>query len=152
MQGQPAPDFTLMASNGKVITLAQLKPAFVVLVFYPANNTPTCNRQLDTFNVNLGRFLQLNTVVFGINTAKLEKQRAYCARRRLEFPILSDPGGGVAKRFHAYCGWWLPINRRTVVVVDPEGQVCFHKRGLPTIEEIEAAICQRQTMLASATA
>ncbi len=139
MLGKKAPDFSLESSNGLSVSLDQLRGSFVVLIFYPANDTPTCDRQLAEANLNLQEFLQSNARVFGVNTASTAKQKEYCQRKRLEFPILSDPGGRVARQFKAHT-WWLPLNRRTVVVVNPQGNICFYKRGFPTAEEILSAI------------
>lgn len=137
-----------MASNGKQIHLRDLRNSFVLLVFYPLNDSPTCNFQLSQFNVNLSAFLEANTVIFGVNTAPINKQREYCARRKLEFPILSDPGGQVARKYRAHFRW-LPFNRRTVVVVDPEGTICFYQRGTPAPEVILDIIQSRSAKLIS---
>lgn len=135
MLNQPAPEFSLTASNGKQIHLRDLRRSFVLLVFYPLNDSPTCNCQLSQFSVNMPAFLEANTVVFGVNTAPVNRQREYCTRRQLEFPILSDPGGRVARTYRAQFRW-LPFTRRTVVVVDPEGTICFYQRGTPSPEAI----------------
>ncbi|HEY9714985.1 MAG TPA: peroxiredoxin, partial [Chroococcales cyanobacterium] len=134
-----APDFSLQASTGQSITLSSLKGSYVVLIFYPANDTPTCNSQLDDMSLNLNRFLEHNARVFGINTASAEKHREYCSRRRLEFPILSDPGGKTAKSYKSW--WqWFACNQRTVVVIDPQGKICLFERGKPEPDSILQAI------------
>lgn len=135
MLGKQAPDFSLESTTGQPIRLADLLGSFVVLIFYPANDTPTCNRQLDDLNENWDDFLHLNTRVFGINTAKIEKQKEYCLRRRLQFPILSDPGGVVARKYKAFLPL-LPFNRRTVVAICPRGSILFYERGMPNPEKI----------------
>jgi len=147
MLNMQAPDFSLQASNGKHIRLSDLS-SFVVLLFYPKNEAPTCNHQLGDLNINLEEFLKLNTLVFGVNTAPVEKQRQYCTRRRLEFPILSDPGGSVAKQFKAHMRW-LPFNKRTVVVIDPQGTICFYQRGLPSVQAILDTIVTQTSVLNS---
>lgn len=142
MLHKKAPDFSLESSTGQNVSLGQFRGSFVVLIFYPMNDTPVCNRQLEEANVNLQEFLEANARVFGVNTASKAKQREYCQRKKLEFPILSDPGGRVAKQFKAH-RWWLPTNLRTVVVVDPEGEICYYKRGAPGAQEILIAIKER---------
>jgi thioredoxin-dependent peroxiredoxin len=149
MLNSKAPDFSLEASNGQKITLNELAGAFVVLIFYPMNDSPNCNKQLKETDLNIQEFLLANTRVFGVNTAPVEKQREYCIRRRLSFPILSDPGGKTAKKYKAHM-LWLPFNLRTVVVVDPNGNVCYWKRGLPSASEIIEAIKAKTMELKSA--
>ena len=134
-----APEFSLESSTGQQVTLHDLLGSFVVLIFYPINDTPICNSQLKEASLNLQQFLEVNARVFGINTAAPAKQREYCMRKKLDFPILSDPGGKVAKKFKAHMVW-LPFNLRTVVVVDPQGEVCYFKRGKPSAHEILEAI------------
>jgi peroxiredoxin Q/BCP len=150
MLNTKAPDFSLEASNGQKVSLNELRGAFVVLIFYPMNDSPHCNKQLKDAELNIQEFLLANTRVFGINTAAAEKQREYCMRKRLSFPILSDPGGKTAKKYKAHM-LWLPFNLRTVVVVGPNGDVCYWKRGLPSASEIIEAIKSKTMELKSTT-
>jgi peroxiredoxin Q/BCP len=145
MLGQQAPDFSLDATTGQKVHLADLHGSFVVLIFYPANDTPVCNKQLDEASVSAAQLLQHNARVFGVNTAKVEKSRDYCTRKRLEFPILADPGGTVARKYNAFWGW-IAMNRRTVVGIDPDGKIMFFERGTPSGEKIINAIQQHQSM------
>lgn len=81
-----APDFELEASTGHKVTLADLRGAYVVLIFYPANDTPTCNSQLDEMSISAEKLYEYNARVFGVNTASAVKAKEFCTRRRLEFP------------------------------------------------------------------
>jgi peroxiredoxin Q/BCP len=144
MLNSKAPPFTLEATTGQQIHLEDLSGSFVVLVFYPANDTPICNRQLNDMNLSLAELMKFNTRVFGVNAAEREKHKEYCVRKRLEFPILSDPNGQTAKKYNAWMRW-LPINKRTVVVIDPGGTICFYKRGAPSPEEVLEVIKKQRT-------
>lgn len=135
MLNTQAPDFTLEASTGQKITLQDLRGSYVVLIFYPANDTPVCNSQLEEASMHVEKFVECNARVFGVNTASTDKHREYCTRKRLDFPILSDTNAQTAKKYKAYWGW-LPVNRRTVVVIDPEGKIVMYERGKPSTEEI----------------
>jgi peroxiredoxin Q/BCP len=137
--GKDAPDFSLESTTAHNVNLSDLRGSFIVLIFYPANDTPVCNKQLDEANMSAAVFLQHNARVFGVNTAKVEKTRAYCIRRRLEFPILADPGGTVARKYGAFWGW-LNMNRRTVVIIDPAGKIVFSCHGKPPPEKLIEAI------------
>lgn len=139
MLGQQAPDFSLESTTGQPIRLQSLLGSYVVLIFYPANDSPTCNKQLDEVNEVWEGFLEANARVFGINTATLEKQKEFCVRRRLQFPILSDPRGGVAKKYKAFLPL-LPFNRRTVVAICPAGKIFFYERGKPDPFKVLSAI------------
>ena len=139
MLNQQAPNFSLLASTGEQVTKDDLVGGFAVLIFYPLNDSPTCVRQLDDMNINLADFMTVNARVFGVNTASAEKQKAFCARRRLEFPILADAGGRVSKQFGATF-FGLPVIWRTVVVIDPSSKIIYYKKGVPTPQELLDAI------------
>lgn len=147
MLNTPAPLFTLYASTGREIRLADLKNAYVVLIFYPSNDSPTCNQQLSETNIALQEYISVPAQVFGVNTAPPEKHKAYCTRRNLEFPILSDPSGQVAKAYKAKFPL-LPIIRRTVVAIDPDGIIFFYRRGFPpkdmVLNALRARIAERK--------
>jgi peroxiredoxin Q/BCP len=138
-----APKFTLEANTGQKIQLEDLLGAFTVLVFYPMNDTPICNRQLGDINLRLSELIQHNTRVFGVNAAGKDKHKEYCVRKRLEFPILSDPDGVTAKSYNAWMRWF-PIAKRTVVVIDPTGTIRYYKRGAPSLDEILDVIKSQQ--------
>ena len=141
MLNQPAPTFSLEATSGEQIKLENLQGSFVVLIFYPANDTPTCNAQLEEMSMTSQELLTRNTLIFGVNTAPLAKSSDYCLRKRLSFPILNDQGGHVAKLYKA--SWpWIGLNKRTVVVVGPSGQICFYERGKPPAQKILDCIDQ----------
>jgi len=146
MLNTKAPDFALTASTGQQVSLCNFKGSFVVLIFYPANDTPVCDRQLKEASLSMKEFLALNTRVFGVNTADADKQRDYCTRKKLEYPILSDPGGKVARLYKATHGW-LPFNKRTVVMVDPAGDICLYERGTPSPEQLIDSIKARSAQL-----
>jgi peroxiredoxin Q/BCP len=143
MLGTKAPDFNLSATTGHQVSLDDLRGSYIVLIFYPANDTPVCNLQLDQMSLRASQFLQHNARVFGVNTAKVDKSRDYCTRKRLEFPILSDSGGETAKKYKAFWGW-LGMNRRTVVVINPLGTICFYAQGKPSPETVIQAITADQ--------
>ncbi|MBS2000953.1 MAG: peroxiredoxin family protein [Candidatus Obscuribacterales bacterium] len=145
MLNEKAPDFSLESTTGQDITLSSLAGSYVVLVFYPANDSPTCNKQLSDFSINSTALMETDARVFGVNTAPANKSRSYCTRQRLEFPILSDPGGNTAKKYKAFLGW-LPFIKRTVVVIDPAGNICFYERGTPAPESVLE--CIKQSKLA----
>ena len=139
MLNNPAPDFSLEANTGQKIGLKDLLGSYVVLIFYPMNNTPICNEQLGEISLRAGEFIKWNARIFGVNPAAADKHREYCSRKRLNFPILSDPGGSTAKKYQTWMGW-LPFAKRTVVVIDPNGTICFYNRGTPSSDEIRQVI------------
>lgn len=130
MLNQPAPDFTLTASDGSVVSRRGLLGRYALFIFYPRNNTPVCDRQLDDFSRMTPAFEAAGVRVYGVNPASADRHQTYCSQKGLAFPVLSDPGASVARRFGT--SWWkLPLNRRTVIVIDPQGNVCYRQSGTP---------------------
>ena len=137
MTGQPAPDFALAANDGKTYSLGQFAGRNVVLVFYPINNTPGCNKQLSALRDDQELFDKANAQILGVNPAGTDAHQKFCDGFGFKFPILSDPELKVATAYGAQKGGG---NRRTVVVVGPDGKVVFHRYGMPTDDEILGAL------------
>ena len=76
---------------------------------------------------------------FGVNPATPEKHAAYAARLQLPFPLLSDPGGDIARSYHAAKPWGIGVTR-TVYLVGQDGRIVYGARGAPgpeiTLESI----------------
>ncbi len=137
MIGRPAPPFSLTASDGKTYTLEGCAGKSVVLVFYPMDNTPGCNKQLSALRDDKDKFDRAGALIFGVNPAGLDSHQKFCDSFRFAFPLLSDPGLKVAEAYGAARGTY---NKRTVVVIGPDGVVKFHRHGMPTDDEILEAL------------
>lgn len=133
--GTPAPDFTLTDQDGQQHTLSALRGKNVVLVFYPADETPTCRKQLCEFRDEWPAVEARNTVVFGVNPGSAESHSRFRGNRSFPFPLLVDAGQKVAK---LYAADGL-IVRRTVYLIGPDGAVRYAKRGKPEPSEVLAA-------------
>src|ERR1700677_3945292 len=90
--GQDAPDFTLRDQDGNPVSLAELRGKNVVLVFYPADETTLCTKQLCEFRDNWALAQSKDAVVFGVNPADETKHARFLANHSFPFPLLADPG------------------------------------------------------------
>jgi peroxiredoxin Q/BCP len=139
--GLRAPDATLTASDGSSVTLsAAWQKGGVLLIFYPGNNTPGCDRQLRELKDEFSRFQALGISAFGVNPASVEEHREYAATLALPFLLLSDPGLRVSAAWQATAPLGDQITR-TVYRVDADGIIRFGARGMPgadiTLEGLE---------------
>ncbi|HEY4360193.1 MAG TPA: peroxiredoxin [Bryobacteraceae bacterium] len=134
--GAPAPDFSLPDDQGNLVTLAKLRGHNVVLVFYPADDTTVCTKQLCEFRDRWPLVQQKNTLVFGVNPAKVETHAKFRHKHQFPFPILSDPGQRTGAAYHAK---GLIVPRRTVYLIGPDGTIRYARRGKPEPEEVLAA-------------
>jgi thioredoxin-dependent peroxiredoxin len=128
--GDPAPDFTLTAHDGRSVSLQGLLAAgdHVVVYFYPAAMTPGCTTQACDFRDSLDALGSSGFTVVGVSKDGVEKLAAFAERDAITFPLLSDPDHAVLQ---AYGAWGEKTNYgrtsvgtiRSTVVVDPQGVV-----------------------------
>jgi peroxiredoxin Q/BCP len=140
--GDPAPDFTLAASDGRTVTLSAFRGASpVVLIFYPKDQTPGCTAQLCAARDDAADYAAAGAVVFGVNGDGAASHERFIAKHGLSMPLLIDPGLAVAKAYDAVIGIGpLKIVNRTVVGIDRDGTIVFYRRGTPKTAEILAAL------------
>ncbi len=134
--GTAAPDFTLPDQDGSPVTLSALRGHNVVLIFYPADETMVCTKQLCEFRDHWQTATERNTRVFGVNPAVAAKHGKFRKRHSFPFPLLVDSGKTVARQYNAHA----PIAvRRTVYLIGPEGEIRFAQRGKPSPRQVLAA-------------
>jgi thioredoxin-dependent peroxiredoxin len=140
--GDPAPDFELPDENGATVRLADFKgKSPVVLMFYPADNTPGCTKQLCTARDDYDKYQAQGVAVFGVNPGSAATHKRFSDRHGMRTPLLADGGGAVARRYDALMPIPLmAIVNRTVVGIDRDGIVRFYKRGMPPTSEILEAM------------
>ena len=129
--GHKAPDFTLKDQNNKDVRLADLRGQWVVLYFYPADDTPGCTCQATEFTQLLSRFRQMNARVYGISADSPASHRDFIKHYNLGLDLLSDPGHRVMKEYGAFVTATLGEQQygrviRTTMLVDPEGVIRHH--------------------------
>ncbi len=117
--GDLAPDFTLADDTGTERTLStMLADGPVVLFFYPLASSGGCTAESCRFRDLASEFAEFGAQRVGISADSVEKQRTFSSVNSFDFPLLSDPGGVVAKQFDAERSWlpMLPVKRRTFVI------------------------------------
>jgi peroxiredoxin Q/BCP len=91
--GSAAPDFTLPTQEGSTASLKDYRGKWVVLYFYPKDQTPGCTREAHNFQVDQPKFAQRNTVVLGVSLDSVESHKKFCSKEGLNFKRLShEPG------------------------------------------------------------
>lgn len=130
--GSAAPDFETTDESGRSVRLSDFRGQPVLLVFYPADGTPVCRKQLCEIRDSWGAFEAANARVFGVNPAGAESHRRFIDRNQFPFPILVDKGQRIAKLYRAN-GLFV---KRTVVLIDAAGTVAFAQRGMPSPETV----------------
>ena len=83
------------------------------------------------------RFDRANAMILAVNNNTVEAHQAYCRKRGLNFPLLSDSDLRIARAYGAEKGG---RTSRKVVVIGPDGKVAFDRNGMPTDDEILGAL------------
>ncbi len=146
--GQQAPDFDLEDENGNQIRLADYRgKSAVVLMFYPADETPGCTKQLCAARDDYDRYQAAGVAVLGVNPGSARAHKKFVEKHNLRTPLLLDRGGNVARAYDALFPIPLvTIVNRTVAGIARDGVLRFYQRGMPSTNTILDA------MGASATA
>jgi peroxiredoxin Q/BCP len=134
--GSAAPDFEAVDQTGRNVRLSSLRGSPVVLVFYPGDDTPGCTRQLCAFRDHWGAYKAAGVAVFGVNPQGAASHTKFVTKFGFPFPILVDRGGHIAGDYRA--GGWLV--RRTVYGIGADGRVAFARRGMPSPDQVLAAL------------
>ncbi|HDQ44351.1 MAG TPA: peroxiredoxin [bacterium] len=127
-KGCPAPDFCLPDSDGKRVCLKDLEGQWVVLYFYPKDNTSGCTLEAVHFSAHIQAFKSFNTVVLGVSP---DSERSHCNfrdRHDLKVTLLSDPERGVLEKYGVWVmkkmvGREYPGVERSTFLIDPHGIV-----------------------------
>lgn len=81
--GQTAPDFTLPASNGDSVSLADYRGKYVVLYFYPKDMTPGCTTQACDFRDQYEKFSELDAVILGVSPDSVDRHNKFIEKHEL---------------------------------------------------------------------
>ena len=128
LSGQTAPPFCLPDSQGNEVCLAQYRGKWVVLYFYPRDNTPGCTLEALSFNNALESFAEMGAQVLGVSTDTPESHQRFADRHNLSILLLSDAGHRVIEAYHS----WKPKKifgkevlgtQRDTFLIDPHGDV-----------------------------
>lgn len=129
--GSMAPDFTLKDQNDKPVTLSQIRGQWVVLYFYPKDDTPGCTCEATEFTKTLESFRHMNAKVYGISPDSPASHRAFIAGYKLQLDLLSDPDHKVMSEYGAWVQASLGEKQygrviRSTMIIDPKGVIRYH--------------------------
>jgi len=146
--GKAAPAFALPDQDGRQVRLADFRGRWVVLYFYPKDDTPGCTTEACEFTDGIERFAGLDAVVLGCSADSPESHRKFIAKYSLKLTLLSDPTHEVMARYGAW-GEKTSYGRtsmgviRSTAVIDPAGKVAAH---WPTVKAAGHAEAVREKL------
>ncbi len=125
--GRPAPDFELPDQIGQLQSLEDYRGQWVVLYFYPKDQTPACTLEACEFRDNIFAFRKANAQILGVSFDDVESHSEFAAEYNLPFPLLADVDGKAADAYGVTTRkLGLKLARRETFLVDPEGIIVKH--------------------------
>lgn len=122
--GQAAPAFRLPDQDGNNRSLADYQGKWVVLYFYPKDDTPGCTQEACLFRDDLHKLTRLGAQVIGISVDDSASHAEFARKYHLPFPLLADKNGAVADSYGALMNLGLvKFARRYTFLIDPQGKV-----------------------------
>lgn len=122
--GQDAPPFILKDARGNTHQLTDYAGKYLVLYFYPKDDTPGCTEEACQFRDDLVQLEKLGAKVVGVSVDSSESHANFAKKYHLPFPLLADTDGKVADNYHALSNFLvLKIAKRYTFVINPTGKV-----------------------------
>ena len=126
--GDKAPGFTLPDENGKRVSLKDYAGKWLVVYFYPKDDTPGCTKEACDFTDNRNEFAGLNAEIVGISRDDADAHQKFIAKYELNVTLLSDPNHAVHE---AYGAWGTKVNYgkeivgviRSTFIISPDGEI-----------------------------
>ncbi len=126
--GIKAPDFTAPINGGKEISLSDYKGKWVVLYFYPKDNTSGCTKEACSFKDNMDEITKYDAVVLGVSKDSVKSHENFIAKHNLNFDLISDKEQEILKLYDVLgekkmYGKTYMGTIRTTYLIDPEGTI-----------------------------
>jgi peroxiredoxin Q/BCP len=149
---KPAPAFTLLADDGATVTLKSFKGKWVVLYFYPKDDTSGCTVEACEFRDAFPKFKKGDAVILGVAPDSVKSHVKFKTKFDLNFPLLADEDHAVAEAY----GVWKEKSmygrkymgvERTTFLIDPKGKLVriFEKvKPQGHADEVRAALAEVQ--------
>jgi peroxiredoxin Q/BCP len=100
--GDPAPEFTVTATDGLTVRLADLKGHPVILYFYPKDDTPGCTKEACAFRDSYAAFKKKGAVILGVSADSVKSHGKFTEKFNLPFLLLADEDKSIVKAYGAW--------------------------------------------------
>ena len=149
--GATAPDFTLPGDGGTQIRLSDYRGQYIVLYFYPRDNTPGCTTEAKEFTAVKSELDALNAVVIGMSKDSVAKHDKFIAKHDLDVRLAADEDGGALEAYGAwqekknYGKTYMGIVRSTFLI-DEKGKIAAIWRNLRVKGHVENVLEEAQKL------
>jgi thioredoxin-dependent peroxiredoxin len=127
-EGDPAPDFTARTSGGKEVSLKDFAGRYVVLYFYPKDDTPGCTKEACGFRDQFAAFRKKKIEVLGVSTDSVKAHDKFVAKYNLPFTLLSDEDRRIVQAYgvwgeKSFMGRRYQGTFRVTFLIGPNGRI-----------------------------
>ena len=122
--GSKAPNFTLSDQNSIQHQLSDYEGSWVILYFYPKDDTPGCTTQACDFRDAVKRIIASKSNVFGVSLDSVESHKRFADKNNLPFSLLSDESGEVSEAYDSLNNFMsFKSAKRNTFIIDPDGKI-----------------------------
>ena len=128
--GDPAPDFSALATDGSRVSLGDFRGRKLVLYFYPMDDTPGCTAQACSLRDHDKEIGAADAAILGVSAQGAASHKKFTAKYNLNFPLLADTDRSVARAYGAIGGGiggvlrgMLGVAERVTFIIDENGQI-----------------------------
>lgn len=148
-EGKPAPGFELTDQYNKSHKLSDYRGKWVVLYFYPKDDTPGCTTEACNFRDDIFKIRDLNAEVIGVSVDNTKSHAKFADKHGLPFPLLSDGDASVARSYgSAITLGPIKIAKRHTFIIDPAGNIAAVYRDVKPSTHSEEIINNLQSLQA----
>ena len=146
-EGSNAPDFTLPSQEGSAVTLKDYRGKWVVLYFYPKDQTPGCSREAHNFQVDQPKFAERNAVVLGVSLDSVDSHKKFCAKEGLNFKLLADTDHKVTDSYGSLTNFGVvKFAARHTFLIDPNGKVAKAYTSVDPVKHSAEVLAELDTL------
>lgn len=143
--GDKAPQFNLPDQDGKMHALKDYAGQWVLLYFYPKDDTPGCTTEACSVRDNLPKFKKIKAQVFGVSTDSVKSHRKFADKFELPFTLLADENKELVKAYDVYkpkkfMGREFMGTMRESFLIDPQGKIAKVYEGVKPADHVDEVL------------
>ena len=145
--GDKAPEFKLLNQAGETISLNQYNDKWIVLYFYPKDDTPGCTEEACSFRDNINRLIAQKSVVLGVSLDSQESHAKFAKEYGLPFNLLADESGEVTKQYGALLDLKVvKFAKRHSFIINPQGNIAKIYRSVNPKQHVRDVMKDLKTL------
>ncbi len=148
--GDNAPAFELLDQHSKVHRLSDYRGRWLVVYFYPKDDTPGCTTEACEFRDDVVTLKRMGVALLGVSTDNVESHKEFAEKYHLPFSLLSDPRGEVARQYGSLMSMGpLRFAKRHTFIIDPDGRIARIYRNVRPREHSDRIIADLEELRAA---